>query len=342
MSERCTHLLPAVTTCGAVCLAALPSLAQLTPDRTYYGVDRGVPMTARVDPPAPIAGSESALTAEGVEIRLLEPGTTKVVAAAPAAAGAVDLATLFPDIWKTASPRLLYAQLVVGGRKLGPAVVLQPMISPTYAPRVDRSGAPVFPVEKERTRVFSGLRAYVDQNVSLETTKGRILIELRPEVAPTTCWWFRSLVEGGFYTDIIVHRIASLAGKPEADIIQTGDPNGTGQGGAGEYVDLEPSALPHDFGVISLARFSDPNSSSSQFMIGLNREGTAYLDRRYTSFGVVIAGAEVVRAIAASPVGADNRPTDPPVIRSAKLTDAAPYGEGPKPEPDPALRNSGR
>jgi cyclophilin family peptidyl-prolyl cis-trans isomerase len=177
--------------------------------------------------------------------------------------------------------------------------------------------------------------------VELETSKGRIVVELRPDVAPNTCRHFRDLVAGGLYTDVIVHRIASLAGRPEADIIQTGDPNGTGQGGCGLSLDLEPSTLPHGFGVVSMARFQDPNSASSQFMIGLNREGTAYLDRKYAAFGVVIAGADVLRAIAASPVGSDNRPSDPPAIRSAKLIDAAPAGEGPGPEADP-LRRPGR
>src|SRR5262249_31190929 len=159
-------------------------------------------------------------------------------------------------------------------------------------------------------RVYSGIRAYIDKTVVLETSNGMITIGLRPDMAPNTCWSFRRLVEDGLYTDVIVHRIASLAGKKQPDIIQTGDPNGTGQGGPGYFIDLEPSKLPHDFGVVSSARFSDPNSGGSQFMICLNREGTAYMDGRYTSFGVVLEvdkSAEVVRSIAASPVGADNR-----------------------------------
>jgi cyclophilin family peptidyl-prolyl cis-trans isomerase len=284
-----------------------------------------------------------------MEARPVAPSSTvgatwapKTIEAAAARDGTIDLAAIFPSLWKQSEPRLMYAQLVIGGKKVGPAVVLQPLVSPAYAPRLDRSGAPMFPADKERARVYSGIRAYVDKDVALDTSKGRMLIELRPEAAPNTCWRFRELVEGGLYTDVLVHRIASLAGKPEADIIQTGDPNGNGQGGTGEFVDLEASPLPHDFGVVSMARFSDPNSGSSQFMIGLNREGTAYLDKRYTSFGVLIAGADVLRSIAATPVGADNRPTDPPVIRKATLTDAAPYGDGPPPEQDPVGRSNRR
>lgn len=295
-------------------------------------------------PAAPAAGTNGAAQAPtpAVEVRLLEPITAKVIDSAAAAPGAVDLTRLFPTLWKATSPRVVYAQLAVGGKKVGPAVVLQPMVSPAYAPRLDRSGTPMFPPEKERPRVFSGIRAYIDQDVALETSKGRMVIELRPDVAPNTCWWFRGLVSGGLYTEVMVHRIASLAGRAEPDIIQAGDPNGTGQGGAGEFIDLEPSTLPHTFGVVSMARFSDPNSASSQFMIALNREGTAYLDKGYASFGVVIAGADVLRAIAGVPVGANNRPTDPPVIHSAKLVDAAPYGEGPLPEKDPVGGGNGR
>lgn len=337
--------------------------AQLVPERTYYGIDRPMPMRVMVpDPIAREAGEESAPRPK-VRVDLLEPNTARLLASADVvvgsvgetgrATGQVDLQQLFDDLWQPerlrprtaegASYPLMLAQLVVGDDQVGPAVVLQPMISPVYAPRADRAGAPMFPPGRELTPVFSGYRAYVDQDVELETTAGPMRLRLRPEAAPNTCWRFRELVAGGLYTDVLVHRIASLAGKPAADIIQTGDPNGTGQGGCGEFLDLEPSTLPHDFGVVSMARFADVNSASSQFMIGLSREGTAYLDRRYTSFAVLISGAEVLRSIAATPVGSDNRPKAPalPMIKSARLVDAAPYGQAPEPARDPLIR-SGR
>jgi len=353
-------ILPTLSKFVALAIASGTASGQLLPDRIYYGLDRPIPMSvlrpgppsrmddaAKPDRPESSDGIDPQPTRAPDQIQLLEPESWKVVQSANVvwASGtertSVDMGAMFPGIWKN-PPRLLYAQLVVGGRKIGPAVVLQPMVSPTYAARLDRSGAPVFASEKDAPRVFSGLRAYVAQDVALETSKGRIVIALRPEAAPNTCWWFRELVAGGMYTDVVVHRIASLAGKPEADIVQTGDPNGAGQGGCGEFLDLERSPLPHDFGVVSMARFNDPNSASSQFMIGLNREGTAYLDRKYASFGVVIAGAEVLRAIGASPVGSDNRPKEPPRIASARLVDAAPAGEGPGAERDPLKRTGGR
>lgn len=339
--------------------ACADAFGQLLPERTYYGAGRAVPMTARAPRPETPAAGQGESSAGELRVRLIDPKSGEVVTSAVlslasaagedvglgsdvAAAGdrviAFDLAERIPSFWKQAAQRALRAQLVIGTRACGPSVVLQPMVTPAYAPRADRAGVPMFPPEKERSPVFSGVRAYVDRDVELQTSLGRIVIALRPESAPNTCWRFRELVAGGFYTDVIVHRIASLAGRSQADIIQTGDPNGNGQGGCGEFLDLEPSDLPHDFGVVSMARFGDPNSAGSQFMIGLNREGTAYLDRRYAAFGVVIAGADVVRAIAASPVGPDYRPKDPPVIRSARLIDAAPFGEAPPPEKDPVKR----
>lgn len=326
-----------------------PAGAQLVPDRTYYGVDRAMPMTVTVRAGAGTAAS----------IELLEPVTAKVVAKAElppvdredaSDAGAestrergsttIDLSAMFPSLWRDESPRLLYAQLVAGGRKVGPATVLQPMLTPVYAARVDRSGEPMF--AESQARVYSGIRAYVDKHVVLETTAGQIAIRLRPDVAPNTCWNFRELVAGGLFTEVIVHRVASLGGRREPDIIQTGDPNGTGRGGPGYAIDLEPSSLPNDFGVVSAARVSDPNSAGSQFFIALNREGTAYLDNRYTAFAEVVSGADAVRSISATPVGPDNRPTDPPVIRSARLVDAPPYGDGPAPAKDPAKKEGGR
>ena len=315
------------------------AMGQIIPERTYYGVQRAIPVRLMVG------------EAEGIqaEIELLEPLTGRIVERAAVtpeqAKQVVDLASLFPMIWKDSEPRLLYAQLKVEGKGVGSALVLQPLLSPVYAPRNDKSGAPMFPPEKDRAKISSGIRAYVDKVVVIETSKGSITIGLRPDVAPNTCWNFRQLVEGGLYTDVVFHRIASLAGRQTADIVQTGDPAGTGQGGPGYYLDLEPSKLPHDFGVVSAARLSDPNSGGSQFFIVLNREGTAYLDGRHAAFGVVLDvgnGAEVVRSIAATPVGPDNRPMEPPVIKGAKLVDAAPYGMGPGVAKDPLKRDKAR
>lgn len=294
------------------------ALGQLVPDRLYYGKDRAAPMTVKV--PAGAAGD--------VEIQLLEPQTANVVEKAAAAAGPVNMATLFPSLWTNANPRLVYAQLVVGGKKVGPAVVIQPMVTPPYRQKAQDK----FPDEAGRRKIHTGFRAYVDQHVVLDTTEGEIEIELRPDVAPNTCFNWRELVAGGFYTDIIVHRIVARHQSGKGFVIQFGDPTGTGEGGPGYFIDLEPPMLPHDFGVVSMARTGDPNTGSSQVFICLSREATMALDKDYTSFAQTVRGAEVIQKIAAAPTGPGDRPNPPmPTIKSAKLVDAPPYGEGPKP-----------
>ncbi len=116
-----------------------------------------------------------------------------------------------------------------------------------------------------------------------------------------------------------------------------GDPTGTGAGGPGYFIDLEDSNLPHDFGVISMARSGDPNSNGSQVFLCLSRGGTEFLDGRYTTFGQSIQGADAIRAIADSPVGQGDRPTgsDLPKIITARLVDAAPHGTGAMPVKNP-------
>lgn len=221
--------------------------------------------------------------------------------------------------------------------KIGPALVLQPMVTPAYAPRVDRAGEPMFSPAPTTAgeRAYTGLRVYVDQDVVFETSEGVLRARLLPEVAPNTVYAFRELVTGGFYRDIVVHRIASLQGKSEPDIIQLGDPLGTGVGGPGFYIDLERTSEPHEFGVLSMARAADPNSAGSQLFICLSRAGTAFLDGKYTPFARLIEGETPLLRIAASPVNPQNRPLDPPIVRAITLVDALPYGTGPAPLVDP-------
>jgi peptidyl-prolyl cis-trans isomerase B (cyclophilin B) len=308
--------------------------AQLAPDRLYYGINRKIPMQVSA------SGGE-------VEIRLLRPEGGEVVATAAAAPGGVDLAGLFPVLWETPQPEVLYAQVFVDGVATGPAVVLDPMVSVDKATLLDpqtmtpsndpRRSMPVFESDRmrmlgqaPRPRTYSGLRAYVDRDVVLETTMGDIRIRLRPDKAPNSAFNFRSLAAGGYYTDIIFHRIIpARAGRP-GFVIQVGDPTGTGSGGPGYEIDLEKSDLLHDFGVISMARSGDPDSGGSQVFICLSREATASLDGRYTAFGQAIAGADTIGALGSVEVQGD-RPVDPPVLSRAYLVDAAPFGTGPMP-----------
>lgn len=316
-------------------LVVLPSHAQLVPARLYYGIDRTIPM--HVEAPG---GSD-------VEIKLLSPVSAEVVASAPAMAGGVDLAGLFPSLWSETDPTVLFAQLYVDREPTGPAVVLDPMVTvdraklsdpTTLNPTTDqRRGVPIFDSDRARMTgqsppptVYSGLRAYVDKDVMIETSSGLIRVRLRPDEAPNSAYNFRRLVEGGFYTDIIFHRIIPAVGGRPGFVIQVGDPTGTGRGGPGYHIDLEKSSIPHDFGVLSMARSGDPDSGGSQVFICLSREQTASLDGRYTAFGQAIEGADTIAALGSVQVEGD-RPVDPPVLKRAYLVDAAPYGRGPAP-----------
>lgn len=320
--------------------AAADAAAQLEPDRLYYGVDRKIPMT---------------LTAEGgdVEIRLMKFGQAEPVATAAAVAGGVDMASLFPILWDRTEPELLYAQLYVGGAPVGPAVVLDPLVTVdkatirdpnTMTPNSDeRRAIPVFNSDFRRISsqpappvVYSGIRAYVEKDAVLETSQGDIRIRLRPDEAPNSAFNFRHLVEGGFYTDIIFHRIVpAQAGRP-GFVVQVGDPTGTGSGGPGYQIDLENSKLPHDFGVLSMARSGgDPDSNGSQVFICLSREATTGLNGRYTAFGQSIAGADTITALGNVEVNGQT-PVDPPVLKRAYLVDAAPFGTGAAPVAAPA------
>ena len=291
---------------------ATPAMAQLTPDKTYYGINRPMAMSVAIP---------DGMDAEGATVALLAANTAQVLDTADVAAGRVDLAALFPELWTRTERPVVYAQLMVGDQKVGPAVVLAAMLNPRLA-LADPSGIRWRPMGD----TYAGLRAYVDQDIMIETSAGNIRVRMRPDQAPNTCAEIMTLVEGGFYEDIIFHRII-----PDF-VIQVGDPTGTGTGGPGTYFDLEQSALPHDFGVLSMARTGEPNSNGSQLFLCLTRQRTAPLDGQYTAFGEAIEGAEAIRAIAAVPTDPADRPTgQPPRIIRASLVDAAPYGTGPAP-----------
>jgi len=319
---------------------ALPALAQLTPERTYYGIDRSIPMV--VERPEGALGE--------LRIDLFRPNAMEASFSSSVVEGRVDLATLFPTLWTTSSPELLYAQLVAGESRIGAPVVLQPMTTPrvpsirqiaderTGRPRLDRQGRPltdiVFPTLTPSQRVYSGIRAYAEKHVLLETTQGEVRIRMRPDEAPNTVWNFLSLVDGGFYTDIAFHRVVPNF------VAQAGDPTGQGNGGPGYLFDLEPSELPHDFGVISMARTSDPNTNGSQIFLCLTREATQSLDGKYAAFGEAVDGAQTIVALGNTQVRGQT-PVEAPRIVRASLVDAQPFGTGPDPVTRPESNPSG-
>ena len=126
--------------------------------------------------------------------------------------------------------------------------------------------------------------------LTLETTKGPVVIRMRPDLAPNHVAHIKKLVSEGFYDGIVFHRVI------DGFMAQTGCPHGTGTGGS-KYPNLkqEFNAEPHVRGVCSMARASDPNSANSQFFIVF--DDATFLDRKYTVWGQVVSGMENVDKI---------------------------------------------
>ncbi|MBV9555034.1 MAG: peptidylprolyl isomerase [Alphaproteobacteria bacterium] len=129
-----------------------------------------------------------------------------------------------------------------------------------------------------------------EDTLYLDVPGGRVVIEMRPDLAPGHCAHIKALVRRGFYDGVVFHRVI------DGFMAQTGDPTGTGTGGSGHPgLKAEFTAEPHVRGTASMARASDPNSADSQFFICFADAG--FLDRQYTVWGKVTAGMEHIDAI---------------------------------------------
>ena len=154
--------------------------------------------------------------------------------------------------------------------------------------------------------------------VVIEMENGKkIKLELYPDAAPITVANFEKLVKEGFYDGLIFHRVIS------GFMIQGGDPLGNGTGGSKEKIKGEflangvPNTVKHTRGVISMARAMDPNSASSQFFI--MHKDAPHLDGQYAAFGKVIEGMDAVDEIAAVPVGFNDKPRIPQVMKKVTI-----------------------
>ncbi len=182
---------------------------------------------------------------------------------------------------------------------------------PTEAPKAE----PITPTESTPTTTTP---TSSKQTATISTQFGDIVIQLKPEIAPKTVENFVKLADSKFYDGTLFHRIISTF------VIQGGDPNtkdqppGTwGTGGPGYSIDAEISSLKHTKYVVSMARGTDINSAGSQFFI---MTGDApFLDGKYTIFGEVIQGKDVVDKIASLQTDLNDRPVDHEAARMSTI-----------------------
>ncbi len=213
-----------------------------------------------------------------------------------------------------------------------PAADAEPSVQRAWGELVDRMQAEYERQLAEAAEIRellplrTGLRLIPDHLVVIRTDYGEITVQMRWDAAPHTAEHFSTLARNGYYRDVVFHRIVPYTGSGDPFVIQSGDPSGTGNGGPGTWLPMERSTLPHDFGVISMARDNDPDSAGSQFFLCLSREGTARLDGSYTSFGETLSGAGAIRSIAnvqlADPE--TGSPVRPPRILGMRLVPAPP------------------
>jgi peptidylprolyl isomerase len=130
----------------------------------------------------------------------------------------------------------------------------------------------------------------LENTVHLDTKDGRVVIRLRPDLAPKHVAQIKTLVKEGFYDGIVFHRVI------EGFMAQTGDPTGTGTGGSKlPNLPAEFSAAPFRRGTLGMARAASPDSANSQFFICF--ADARFLDKNYTVFGEVASGMEFVDKI---------------------------------------------
>ncbi|WP_274424113.1 peptidylprolyl isomerase [Chelativorans sp. YIM 93263] len=129
-----------------------------------------------------------------------------------------------------------------------------------------------------------------ENTIVMETTKGKVVIELMPDVAPAHVARIKELSREGFYDNVVFHRVI------DGFMAQTGDPTGTGTGGS-DKPDLEAefSNVSHARGTCSMARTQNPNSANSQFFICF--EDAPWLNKQYSIWGQVIEGMDNVDKI---------------------------------------------
>lgn len=166
-----------------------------------------------------------------------------------------------------------------------------------------------------------------DEVAVIKTTCGEMVIEFWPDVAPVTVQNFKKLAREGFFNGTAFHRIV------KGFMIQGGDPLSkrddplVGTGGPGYTIKAEFNERSHARGVISMARSSEPDSAGSQFFICL--ADATFLDGKYTAFGKLVSGDEVLERIGEAPTkagssGEKSKPITRVGVESIRIVSAEP------------------
>jgi peptidylprolyl isomerase len=145
--------------------------------------------------------------------------------------------------------------------------------------------------------------ADLENTLYLDLPAGRVVIQMRPDLAPNHVKRIKELARRGFYDGLVFHRVI------DGFMVQGGDPTGTGAGGSGEKLKAEFSGEHHVRGIVSMARSASPDSADSQFFIMLGDSPS--LDGKYTIWGQVTSGMEFVDAIKKGDSGNNGKVTDP-------------------------------
>ncbi|MBF0305013.1 MAG: peptidylprolyl isomerase [Alphaproteobacteria bacterium] len=129
----------------------------------------------------------------------------------------------------------------------------------------------------------------LENTLYLDLKDGRLVIALRPDLAPNHVARIKELARKGFYDGLKFHRVI------EGFMAQTGDPEGNGMGGSGQKLKAEFSKEKHVRGTTSMARSSSPDSADSQFFIMF--DDSPHLDGKYTVWGKVVEGLDLIDTI---------------------------------------------
>ncbi len=230
-------------------------------------VARRAPTEARVPPPLPVERTIAALRAAG---SALPDGELEGLVSWLDAVDAVEARALVSRVRGLAShPSAAVrrrARAVLSA--WGEALPTTPIPEPANVIALDAIPAPA-----ERPRVV------------LDTDRGPIVIELRPDVAPVTVARFLGLVRDGFYDGLSFHRVVP------GFVAQGGDPRGDGYGGPGFWQRCEDSRLPYVRGTMGMA-LAGRDTGGSQFF--LTQSAQPHLEGRYTAFGAVVEGLDHV------------------------------------------------